>query len=309
LESVTTTAHVSLRAVTRRLDLYSLRLLDLVCREGSYSMVSRIEPLSSSAIAKRVGELERLHGISLLVKEGPALAPTDAAVVLLERWQAISLQLEPLVMLHAGGTALATASIEPVEADPAAARLLKALAATPGSHQPSALRLKVASTRMERLHAALGSPRTVLALWALEGEALALRLLPLPAQLGFRQHELRVPRHVVVMRRQHRWAGQAALTPDLLGPHCCTGLAQREAALQRQGPQALDGVLRRVLLAPPAAALVLPALVNTRLHRFEGLCSVPICAPWSTQPFACAVRDDERHSDRLALLRQAIGAV
>jgi DNA-binding transcriptional LysR family regulator len=83
--------------LARRLSLDSLRLLSIVVREGSMAAAARTEPLSASAISKRIAALERVMGHSLLQRASERMEPTPEGRLVLEQWWRIERELEPLV--------------------------------------------------------------------------------------------------------------------------------------------------------------------------------------------------------------------
>ena len=115
--------YVDLGPLTRRLDLDSLRLFSVVCTQGSYARAARIEPLTPSAISKRMSDLERTMGCVLLERSSLGVRPTAAGELVLAQWIEMAQALERLTHVadHMGVGGNAQLS---VAADADAARFL-----------------------------------------------------------------------------------------------------------------------------------------------------------------------------------------
>jgi len=76
-----------------RIDLESVRLLGAVCESGSIARAADSEALTSSAISKRIKDLEDLFGAPLLVRRREGVVPTAAGRIVAGVWA----ELEPIL--------------------------------------------------------------------------------------------------------------------------------------------------------------------------------------------------------------------
>jgi len=76
--------------MSARLDPYSLRLFVAVAREGSLARAAAKEHIATSALSRRIANLERLFGTTLIVRSPRGIALTQAGQIALKR----GLQLE-----------------------------------------------------------------------------------------------------------------------------------------------------------------------------------------------------------------------
>lgn len=65
-----------------RLNLYSLQLLVAVVEEGTIAAAAERESIATSALSKRISELERTTGTSLLIRQARGVVPTAAGKIL-----------------------------------------------------------------------------------------------------------------------------------------------------------------------------------------------------------------------------------
>jgi DNA-binding transcriptional LysR family regulator len=77
-----------------RPDLLSLRLFVAVCEEESISRAADRESIVSSAISKRIAEIEELTGVTLLVRGARGVRPTPAGLALLHHAREITRSAE-----------------------------------------------------------------------------------------------------------------------------------------------------------------------------------------------------------------------
>jgi len=82
---------------TRRLDAYSLRLFVAVARTGSIARAAEQEHIASSALSRRLADLEHAFGTPLLVRSPRGVTLTDAGKIVYERGLQIDDELQGLV--------------------------------------------------------------------------------------------------------------------------------------------------------------------------------------------------------------------
>lgn len=80
-----------------RVDPYTLQLFVSVAREGSISRAALKEHIATSALSRRVADLEHALGVALLSRSPLGVVVTDAGRLVMERAQQIELGLEALV--------------------------------------------------------------------------------------------------------------------------------------------------------------------------------------------------------------------
>lgn len=88
------------------MDLKSLRLLLAVCDCGNIKQAARQEHIEPSAISKRIAQLERLLGTTLLIRGRRGVRPTPACEALIEHARAIEYsvaRIEADVAAYASG--------------------------------------------------------------------------------------------------------------------------------------------------------------------------------------------------------------
>jgi DNA-binding transcriptional LysR family regulator len=61
-----------------RLNLYSLQLFVAVVEEGTIAAAAEREHIATSALSKRISELERLIGTPLLIRQSRGVMPSEA---------------------------------------------------------------------------------------------------------------------------------------------------------------------------------------------------------------------------------------
>ena len=64
--------------MTRRIDLYTLRLFVSAAREGSIARAAEIEHIAPSALSRRIAELEHVLGLPLLIRSPRGIELTEA---------------------------------------------------------------------------------------------------------------------------------------------------------------------------------------------------------------------------------------
>ncbi|PWB15339.1 LysR substrate-binding domain-containing protein [Comamonas sp. JNW] len=85
------------RPPVRRLDTYSLRLFIAVARSGSIARAAETEHIASSALSRRLSDLEHAFGTALLVRSPRGVVLTEAGRRVCERGMQIDEELQGLV--------------------------------------------------------------------------------------------------------------------------------------------------------------------------------------------------------------------
>lgn len=84
------------RAFTRRIDLTSLQLFVAVCERGSIGKAAEQEFLATSAVSKRLSDLEATVGTSLLYRTARGATPTPAGQSLLHHARSVLFSLDKM---------------------------------------------------------------------------------------------------------------------------------------------------------------------------------------------------------------------
>ncbi|AOW14227.1 LysR family transcriptional regulator [Hydrogenophaga crassostreae] len=84
------------RAFTRRIDLTSLQLFVAVCERGSIGKAAEQEFLATSAVSKRLSDLEATVGSSLLYRTARGATPTPAGQSLLHHARSVLFSLDKM---------------------------------------------------------------------------------------------------------------------------------------------------------------------------------------------------------------------
>jgi DNA-binding transcriptional LysR family regulator len=84
------------RAFTRRIDLTSLQLFVAVCERGSIGKAAEQEFMATSAVSKRLSDLESTVGSSLLYRSARGATPTPAGQSLLHHARSVLFSLDKM---------------------------------------------------------------------------------------------------------------------------------------------------------------------------------------------------------------------
>ncbi len=84
------------RAFTRRIDLTSLQLFVAVCERGSIGKAAEQEFLATSAVSKRISDLEATVGSALLYRTARGATPTPAGQSLLHHARSVLFSLDKM---------------------------------------------------------------------------------------------------------------------------------------------------------------------------------------------------------------------
>ena len=81
-----------------RLNLYSLQLFVAVVEEGTIAAAAERENIATSALSKRISELERVIGTPLLIRKARGVVPSEAGLTLARGARALLHNAEDLAM-------------------------------------------------------------------------------------------------------------------------------------------------------------------------------------------------------------------
>ena len=84
------------RSFTRRLDLTSLQLFVAVCERGSIGKAAEQEFMATSAVSKRLSDLESAVGTTLLYRHARGASPTPAGQSLLHHARSVLFSLDKM---------------------------------------------------------------------------------------------------------------------------------------------------------------------------------------------------------------------
>ena len=276
----------------RMFDLVTLRLLVAAIEEGNLARVAARENISLSAVSRRLSDLEARLGVLLLRRHDRGVAPTDAALMTLDRIRSMLRLLDQIVIDLA----------EVREGNRGLVRLRAHLTAVVGelpdllagfhAGQPGIEVLLEEATSTEIVHAVrVGDCDIGLISGTVDDDGVTL--------LPWRRDRL-----VVVMPREHVLAERSALRfADLLDypfigmsrPSALQTLYEGQAAVlgrrlnTRANVSTFEGV--RALVAASLGIGILPEWVAERGLDPQRLTVRNLAEDWSRRPLMIAVRD------------------
>ncbi len=306
-----------LHALARRLDIDNLRLLALVCREGSYARAARREPLTTSAISKRMSELERCLGCQLLERRSNGVRPTLAGEAVAAAWSDMASTLGRLLavqraMKHGGDDGLT------LLADEVAARVLVLDRLGWIDAPPNGPGITLTKRPQAELAVAFDSLGAHAVIWHLPGddaarEAAAARGL-LRAWRAVRTYRFGVPAVVAAMHAEHPlrrqpMLGMAALrnSPVMAVGHCAPAPCLRQLGTAPDGGDghaALVSTLEQLGRAASDVVALVPAYARHFTRRFPHVHFAPLDPADGDVEFGCALRDDPWVTERLRTLER-----
>lgn len=313
--------YVELGPLTRRLDLDSLRLFSVVCTQGSYARAARIEPLTPSAISKRMSDLERTMGCVLLERSSLGVRPTAAGELVLAQWSEIALALERLTRMSDRMSASGQAQLT-VAADADAARFLAFDRLGHHQAQDMAGRVDIARAPLHWLPVEIERRTAQAAIWCQspggDGQRLLRQASVAYSQFrGTRNFRFSAEVCVAVLRRDHPLAARVQLSSaDLANTLlvCAAGVqsplptARRGGAVVRPPWSCQVGSTLEYLDSVPARIVaLLPTSARHLLHRYPDLRCMPLAEGLGQSDFGCALRDDGFLSERRHLLERLTG--
>jgi DNA-binding transcriptional LysR family regulator len=313
----------SLHALARRLDLDDLRLLAVVSQEGSYAKAARLEPLTTSAISKRMAELERVIGCPLLERGAWGVRPTLAGEAAVASWAEFTGALQQLLAVQRVLRPATEADLV-LRVDDIGARwlVLDRLTLAEGASADGGI--AIVHTPAPAMAQALPASGAHAAIWhepAMPGRspAQAGRAEPPFELCGMRRYRFSAEVLLAVVHATHAGAEQAALALDELAPDDCLLVGPGTGTVDRTPlPLRLRAVVAtRPLWAASVGAMLdhlgrdaarrvvlLPASLRHRVAHHPQLRCLPLAGTDGRLAFGCALREDPWHGARLRQLEQ-----
>jgi DNA-binding transcriptional LysR family regulator len=326
--------NADLGQLTRKLELDSLRVFAVVCQEGSYSKAARVEPLTASAISKRIAELERAMGCILLERSSYGVRPTAAGELVLSQWSDVAACLQQLLWASDDISVASHVQQMSIVADPAAARFLVFDCLGHVEALDDAAKVTVARSQPTWLAVEYHKLGAHCAVWSL-GDAHDSAGLARGADAvfekfpGARHYRFSAEVCVAVVRDDHPLAPLGLVSADDLDTHeivCCAGTHDHNFAERVRNTADFAGMRgRRLQLSRPTwshqvgsaleflesvpcgAVALLPTSARYLMHRFNGLRCLTMTEDLGCMPFGCALRDDVWLSERLRLVEKLAG--
>lgn len=299
---------LALAKLTRKLDLDSLRLFAVVCEEGSYAKATWREPLSPSAISKRILELERALGLTLLERPHTGLKPTPTGALLIRQWHEIAESLVALLPVRAPSAQPDGPRVR-IVADAESARFLVFDCLAHLDAKDDASRIAVHASPLGQLAIDFEAQSSDVAIWAFargyepERQQLFTRLDS--GQAFTFNAEI----CVAVVRREHPLVRDGLMMSDQLQPYPVVSVAgvqdpveQRIRQMNRRGlhDQAqgarpswsyqMGSALEFLDSAPTETIALLPTSVRYLMHRYPALCCLPLEDALGCGTFGCVIR-------------------
>ncbi len=325
---------LELGALTRRLELDSLRLLAVVAREGSYAKAARTEPLTASAISKRIAELERAMGYLLLERSVHGVRPTMAGELVLAHWAELAATLGTLLSVADNVTQPAKVKMA-VVADPESARFLvydclSHLDALEDDSQVSVTRSSTGWLPVE-----FNKQQAHAAIWRVGDVAGRAPMHSIHDMLFERFDEARHYRFtaevcIAAVRNDHPLAPLGLLSGMDLEDYelvCTSSLLDHvRSRMNIAGePDLVPGLPRVKLLrpswshqiastleflesVPTGTVALLPTSARYVMHRYPGLRSLSLTEDQGCMEFRCVLREDAWLSERTHLVERLTGA-
>ncbi len=314
--------------VTRRLEIDSLRLLAVVCQEGSYAKAARIEPLTASAISKRIADLERAVGCVLLERSNSGVRATVAGEVVLSKWAEVATSLSG--MLSAADRQSLPDHVQlSVVSDEEAARFLVFDCLGHIDALEDAAKIAVSRSHLQWLPVEFEKMGAHAAIWALglgrdsrEGRLAELAFEKFRATRCYR---FSAEVCMAVVRSDHPLAALGLISGDDLDDYdvaCAGGTFAHYVARMAGGDTAaalakvirpswshqVSSTLEYLESVPCGAVALLPTSARYVMHRYPNLRALTLTEDHGCTEFGCVLRDDAWLSDRLKLLERLVGS-
>lgn len=331
---VTAIEPMELGALTRRLELDSLRLLAVVAREGSYARAARTEPLTASAISKRIADLERTMGYVLLERSAQGVRPTMAGDMVLAHWNELAATLGALMSVPDDVT-LSTAVKMAVVADAESARFLvfdclSHLDALDDDSQVSVTRSSAGWLPVEFAKRSADA-----AIWKISGGPEGAQSQAVSQALferfeDVRQYSFTAEVCIAVVRADHPLAPLGLLSGLDLEDYDLVCTSSLQEHVRSRMNVAGDGLLLpgmpRVRLSRPSwshqvtstleylegvptgVVALLPTSARYVLHRYPGLRSLSLTEDQGCIEFGCVMRQGAWLRERTRLLERLTGS-
>lgn len=312
--------------LTRKVDLNSLRLFEVVCRLGSFAGAARREPLTPSAISKRIADLEEALGLTLLSREHSGVRVTREGEVLLAQWRKVAESLRHLLQATHGETSSQQEGFRLV-ADGIAGSFLR-LDRLGQRNQYASRSVYVQVVQGEEVAAAVVAQRADAGVWV--AEASSNRDTTLTWTDGGRLQEFRFLAEVcvAVLNAEHPLVQQAGSeTAQDYGRHrwiCAAGTHRHLERIQNDsiGPspwQAFEtarpdwshhsiSALEHLAANKSADVVVLPTSARRVLHRYPELTCLPLPGSMGYARFGCLLRAGRTMEADLELMESVVGS-
>ena len=306
----------------RRLDVDSLRLLSSVYRHGSFSKAAQNEPLSASAISKRMLELETALGCELFNRSAQKIEPTPAGKLVEEKWIEIQSIISTLITIRHQILPTKDAKTKIVAA-PNAARFLVFDCLGKARYHDISANITVSQINLEWLPVEFHTQQFDIAMWRHAAHRSGVT--------GYDQEKLveafkdevifslQVQTSVAVLRSDHplaeldyldlnRLSGMdIVLSSGTRSPleHHATGIntPPNIRILKPAWSHQVMSTLEYLERVKTHIIGLVPNSVHDTLHRFPTLQALPMHDSVESQIYNCAVRRDKA-SELIALLEQ-----
>ncbi len=329
---LTTSTSTDLGHLTRKLELDSLRLFSVVCREGSYAKAARIEPLTASAISKRIAELEKAMGCVLLERSNYGVKPTVAGELVLSQWADVAASLAPL-MSTSDSMSLPEQVQLALVADPDASRFLVFDCLSNVDALDDAAKVAVTRAQASWLPVEFEKLSMHAAIWSLSPSGGDERNWRQAETLYEKFQGTRLFRFcaevcVAAVRNDHPLAPLGLISGEDLEEYelvCSAGMLPQAMARSCQRQPGLGGTAAMPRIARPSwshqvgstleyldtvpsgTVALLPTSARYLMHRFPGLRCLTLTEDQGCMDFGCALRDDAWLNDRVRLIEKLSG--
>jgi DNA-binding transcriptional LysR family regulator len=321
-------AYLSLAKLTRRLDLDSLRLLAMAAQFGSYARVAAEEPLTSSAISKRISDLERTLGTELLARTRTGVVLSASGQRVVQLWADMTQPLMGLAQLRGDRDERQRAN-KIVIADELSARYVRFDCLHGAAGAEDAPVLEIDEVPAPWLVSRFESTGASAAMWSLDegkqpnaesGDAHMFGNHPASIY-----YTLVAPITVAAMRVDHPLAELESLAPSELLDFdiVCAGGFQtvmlkrlqqfsRETlstsggfrVVQPHWGHQVTSVLDHLDSMPTGVVALLPRSAGALVKRFPNVAVLPIHDRRAQMSFGCALRKGPDHQPLKALLER-----
>lgn len=308
--------------LTRRLELDSLRLLAVVCAEGSYAKAAHVEPLTASAISKRIAELERAMGCVLLERSSYGVRPTKAGELVLAQWAEVAASLSGLMAASDALSVVERVQLS-VVADAESARFLLFDCLAHVDALDDAARVGVTRAQLAWLPIEFQKLAAHAAVWSLDEATGDERRLRVAQSLAAKFERCRLFAFssevcVAAVRHDHPLATLGLVSAEDLEPYELVYGAGTHAWRTRGAPPAAAAAqptwshqvgtsLEYLDSVPSGVVAVLPTSARYLVHRFPMVRCLTLTEEHGCRRFGCALRDDAWLDDRARLLERLTG--
>lgn len=293
-----------------RLDIASLEIFVAAVDEKSLSRAAERENVVTSAASKRVAELERRVGTTLLRRHGRGVEPTPAGAMLYQRAKAV---LRSLRLAEDAITAFSPQGAPKIRLAANRSTIVQFLPA-----EIAAFLRREPATNIDLLERTSGDiPRLVI-----EGEAdlgIYHAIVPSPGVASYPYHE---DRHVLIVPAGHRLAGreavflEEAIDDEFIGyfPRYSYEAFLEVAQRSLSRPltvrlQVTDFEARCRMVAEGLGIAMIPERIGRAHMKTLGLVQVPLRDEWARRQLYVCVRDEGSLAPAAAALLKHLRAV